>query len=308
MSARGLVVAGYQGGQEGQDALAFARRWAATGGDQLLVVTVHPGAAPPGVQRVDAEWAAYERSEVSRLQDEARALVPGNATLRAVESASAAHGLHDLLERSTSSTPLLVLGSRRGRELRRTFPGSTAERMLQGSSWPVAIVPWRYADSVGLTAPDDPLRRLTVAYVATPDGEVALDHAVAMAAHLSAELRLLSILPPTEVVPSVGEPRRFAEGQREDYQRSLDAAAARAADTGVSVTAELREGPVVEALAEVGPDQADVLVCGSRSYGPIRRVLVGGVSSRVVRHARVPVVVVPRGAHGLSAADATVAP
>jgi nucleotide-binding universal stress UspA family protein len=33
---------------------------------------------------------------------------------------------------------------------------------------------------------------------------------------------------------------------------------------------------------------------GSRGYGPIRRVLLGGVSSRLMRHLDVPAVVVPR--------------
>jgi nucleotide-binding universal stress UspA family protein len=37
-----------------------------------------------------------------------------------------------------------------------------------------------------------------------------------------------------------------------------------------------------------------VVVCGSRGYGPVRRVLLGGVSSRVVRHSWVPVLAVPR--------------
>ena len=39
----------------------------------------------------------------------------------------------------------------------------------------------------------------------------------------------------------------------------------------------------------------DVLVCGSRGYGPVRRVLLGGVAARLIRRAAAPVVVVPRG-------------
>jgi nucleotide-binding universal stress UspA family protein len=56
----------------------------------------------------------------------------------------------------------------------------------------------------------------------------------------------------------------------------------------------LLEGPVVESLARLGPDDVDLLVCGSRGYGPARRVLLGGVSSRLIRRARLPVAVVPR--------------
>ena len=68
MPADHLVI-GYEGGTTGHDALRFGERWALASGDLLIVVTVHPGAAAPGVQRVDAEWVAYER--------EARVLLGG---------------------------------------------------------------------------------------------------------------------------------------------------------------------------------------------------------------------------------------
>jgi hypothetical protein len=58
----------------------------------------------------------------------------------------------------------------------------------------------------------------------------------------------------------------------------------------------LLEGAVVDSLAALGPDDVDLLVCGSRGYGPVRRVLLGGVSSRLIRGARLPVAVVPRAA------------
>jgi nucleotide-binding universal stress UspA family protein len=40
----------------------------------------------------------------------------------------------------------------------------------------------------------------------------------------------------------------------------------------------------------------DLLVVGSRGYGPLRAVLLGSVSSALVRSAQSPLVVVPRGA------------
>jgi hypothetical protein len=38
------------------------------------------------------------------------------------------------------------------------------------------------------------------------------------------------------------------------------------------------------------------MLAGSRGYGPLRSVLVGGVSGRLMRTVRCPVIVVPRGA------------
>ena len=57
-------------------------------------------------------------------------------------------------------------------------------------------------------------------------------------------------------------------------------------------TGRILTGNVVDVLAEL--DEVDVLFCGSRGYGPARRVLLGGVSSQLVRQARSPVIVVPR--------------
>lgn len=291
MSGPGRVVVGYEGGSTGDDAVAFALRWAAASGDELLVVTVHPGPAPLGAGRVDVEWVAYEREAADTLLDKARDLVPAGVPARfsRVDSGSAAHGLHDLLARDPDDIPLVVLGSRRTRGMRRTYPGTTAERLLQGSPAPVVMVPWGYADQ-----PAGTVERIAVAYVDTPDGQVALEHAGRMAAHLSAELTVLSVVPDTLVQPTIGDTRQFGSAQAGGYQESSDRALA-LLPAGVRARAELRPGPVVDALTELSPSECDLLVCGSRGYGPLRSVLLGGVSSRVVRHSRVPVAVVPRG-------------
>ena len=94
-------------------------------------------------------------------------------------------------------------------------------------------------------------------------------------------------------MPSLGEPRRFANDQRAAFEEAL-AGAASTVPAEVSTSVRLLEGPVVDALADLRPDDADLLVCGSRGYGPARRVLLGGVSSRLLKHARLPVIVVPR--------------
>jgi nucleotide-binding universal stress UspA family protein len=42
-------------------------------------------------------------------------------------------------------------------------------------------------------------------------------------------------------------------------------------------------------------EHLDLLVCGSRGYGPLRAVLLGGVTRRLTAEARCPVIVLPRG-------------
>lgn len=62
----------------------------------------------------------------------------------------------------------------------------------------------------------------------------------------------------------------------------------------VRVSGELLEGEVPHSLAALDPRDVDLLVCGSRRYGPVRRVLLGGVSGRLIRIAASPVMVVRR--------------
>jgi len=55
----------------------------------------------------------------------------------------------------------------------------------------------------------------------------------------------------------------------------------------------LLEGTAAIKLAEASAD-LDLLVLGSRGYGPVKRVLLGSVSADVVNHAASALMVVPR--------------
>jgi nucleotide-binding universal stress UspA family protein len=77
-----------------------------------------------------------------------------------------------------------------------------------------------------------------------------------------------------------------------------EVAAALASDLGVSVetiTVDEGEGDPAEILAERS-GALDLLVVGSRNYGPVRRALIGSVAAEVIRTASCPVLVVPRSA------------
>jgi nucleotide-binding universal stress UspA family protein len=285
------IVVGYDGGSAGADAIAFGNCWCLASGDAMAVVTVHPTPAPIGIQHVDAEWTAHQRDRAEGFLDEARHLVAAGvqAEFRRVAGDSAAHTLHDLAE---DAGTLVVLGTRHRSGGRRTAPGSTANRLFQGSGAPVVIVPSGYSRRGA-----EPLRRVTAAFVGTADGRAALDQAARIARHLGADLRVVTVVPDTRVVPTTGEPERFAEALWHEYEKALGEAVSGLPPVGrVSrVSSEMLDGHVVDALADIGIDDSDLLVIGSRGYGPIRRVFLGGVSAQVVRHARIPVVVVPRG-------------
>ena len=72
------------------------------------------------------------------------------------------------------------------------------------------------------------------------------------------------------------------------------------AETASTLAADVPTEPVVAVGApeQVLADEsktADLVVVGSRGYGPHRAVLLGSVSGRLVRESASPVLVVPRG-------------
>jgi nucleotide-binding universal stress UspA family protein len=89
------------------------------------------------------------------------------------------------------------------------------------------------------------------------------------------------------------------EAARERAASALEralTAAGRAPDAGHVFT-----GEPVDALVGLS-ERVDLVVCGSRGYGPIRSVLLGGAGHGLLRDARCPVLVVPRGGGGAVAA------
>jgi len=283
------VIVGVDGGPSAEDALVFGRWAAMTLDAPLVVAVVHPAPSALGSGRVDAEWVADRHRAAEAVLDQARTILAGNGgdvTYRIVASTSAAHGLHDLAEETAAEA--IVVGSGRAGPKHRLFAGSTAERLLAGSVCPVAVAP------AAMETPPGTLGRIGVAYVDTPDGRAALALAARLAARTGSQLRLYTVVAETDAsLPFLVGPdaeHAFLDTARETYELSLS----RAAESVGAVAAdwEVRTGDVVESLAEL--DDVDVLFCGSRGYGPARRVLLGGVSARLVRRARRPLVVVPR--------------
>jgi nucleotide-binding universal stress UspA family protein len=302
------IVIGFDGTDSGEDALALGMLLARATRAVPLVAVVHPDEYPIGVGRVDAEWVAYMHKQAEQLLGRARRLLgeEAGAEFREVSAPSESRGLHELAEQERAE--LVVVGSSHRGPLGRTYPGSTGDRLLQGSACPVAVAPRGLRES-----PPERLGTIAVAYLDTPEAGQALDAAVALAEHVGARLRLVSVMPrPAEVyLPVVGRDAEeaFVASTRELFQRALDAAlggggggagggggGTREGRVGTRAEADavLLEGDVVDTLASLDPRDADLLVCGSRAYGPLRRVLLGGVSSRLLRRSALPLLVVPR--------------
>ena len=116
-----------------------------------------------------------------------------------------------------------------------------------------------------------------------------------------AVLRLLAVHEPKltfqkDQIPGTYDPVNLGRIERKRLARELDAAAAAIAP-GIEVQHDVLEGSAVETLAAAAGNGVDLLTIGSRAYGPVRRVLLGGISSGLVRSSPAPALVVPRGSN-----------
>ncbi|MDA0184905.1 universal stress protein [Solirubrobacter phytolaccae] len=286
------LVVGHDGSDSGDDAATLGASLSASTDEDLVVVSVFPEENPIGIGRVDAEWVGYMRQQAEEMSGCARRFLEGRgvaATYRVVGSSSAAHGLDDIASETGAS--MIVVGSSRRGARRRISPGSTGERLLHGAVCPIAVAPRGLREKPADTA----VRRIGVAFVDVPEAHEALRVAAALVEQTGASLTLYTVVAPRAEIfaPVTGRDAEeaFLGAVREAAREALDAAVA---GLGFEAADELLEGDVVDELAALDDRECDLLVCGSRGYGPVRRVLLGGVASKLVRRAACPVVVVPR--------------
>jgi nucleotide-binding universal stress UspA family protein len=280
------IVVGVDGTGSGRDAVALAARLARAGGEPLLVACVYPRDTRP-----DADGDAAKGPAAEALAAVRELLGDLTVEYRTAPSSSPARGLAELAEAEDAAA--VVVGSHGRGPFGRVASGGTAERLLHGSGCPVAVAPRGYRRREGAG-----LRRIGVAFVDTPDGREAVVHAADLAARSGLPLTLFSVVNVhiNWFVPEAARPEEetVPVEVRKEYQEALDRALA-GLPAGVLATGELLYGEVVDELSVVGERGVDLLVCGSRGYGPVRRVLLGTVSSGLLRQAAVPVLVVPRG-------------
>jgi nucleotide-binding universal stress UspA family protein len=296
------VLVGYDPGTGDHAPVHFGVAMSRLDGAPLIVAAVQSGPRPiaiSGLQTVPYAIAADEDLEADctpMLQQLENELGQQGVAVecRALTGTSVPRALHEAAEAENAA--LLVVGSTRRGPVGRALPGSTAERLLPGAPCPVAVVPRRWTRN-------GELETIGVAFVDTPEGREALRGAHVLARRAGAKLRVLTVVRVT--LPLYMETEAQTAGRRATYledvlgehQLAAVAAARRAVaelDGDADVDVEGFTGDPAEVLVRFS-EHLDLLVCGSRGYGPVRAVLLGGVSRQVVAAARCPVVVLPRG-------------
>jgi nucleotide-binding universal stress UspA family protein len=103
---------------------------------------------------------------------------------------------------------------------------------------------------------------------------------------------------------SATDPDELRLEARRTGEAALDAAA-EAAPAGVNPRTLLLHGAPSNVISAACEGVVDLLVTGSRSYGPMRRALVGSVSEALTEGASHPVLIVPRPARAHSETPST---
>jgi nucleotide-binding universal stress UspA family protein len=135
--------------------------------------------------------------------------------------------------------------------------------------------------------------RILVAIDHTPAATFALRHVVPYAVDQRSRLTLLTVVPnPPHAVGAAGlSPQRLAEEMESEATKHMREVAA-ALPQDLSVTTVVRRGdPAEEILALLREEPFDLLCMGARGLGRVSGALLGSVSTAVLHHSPVPVVI-----------------
>jgi nucleotide-binding universal stress UspA family protein len=284
----GPLIVGVDAGDRSRDAIALAKQLEAGFPGSLLAVYVHTlqeldllmtGSRVEEVEAIVAEDAKAKLDAVRAI-----AAAMGVADVQLRKDSSAAAGLH--AEAVARNAALVVLGSSNRSVLGRVLPGGTADRLLSGSPVPVAVAPHGYAD--GETA----CARVGVGFDGSPEARHAAEWAAGLADRSGASLEVIAVHTQLMFGSVVAG---GAYGTKTVNQVLAEQLQSETEELAGALSAESRvfRGDAGKALVEHS-EPLDLLVLGSRGYGPIKSVLLGSVSSYVLRHAGCPVLVVPR--------------
>lgn len=276
------ILVGWDGGSGGRDALALAMAIAEPAAEFLLV-NVMP---PVGIFVMHPRLLADE--EPPQAKD---FFAPALADLagRRVETRtyianSVPHVLSDLTEEEHFD--LVAIGPCYPGAVGRILIGNVGQGLMHGCSAPVAAAPQDYAEG------DWPeIHRIAVAYDGSPESHEAILYAEALARRRSARVELLTVDVEEATFPGV-------IGRRSPVPKTPDEILA---DGVVAISPDiaaagrcLSGSSIPAAIADYCTYGVDLVVVGSRGYGPLARVLVGSVAAGLLHHASCPVLAVPR--------------
>ena len=281
-----VAVDGYP---EGRDAAALGAALArVTAAEPMLVMVVAaPSAAPHWVG-----WEGlYDQAETTLAQVRDALLPEGRVAVERDESV--ARGLERIA--TQENRDLLVVGASRHAPEGHVRIGKRTRQLLGHAGCAVAVAPRGLHHRHQIR-----LARIGVGLDATPEAEAALILAGSLAHAADAQLHVHAVVDDRGVPPidwstfKGGPPPAAVEScVRADVEllreRTLEAIQAIDPKADVAV----HRGRPADALIELSA-HVDLIVIGSRRWGPIARLLLGSTGEALLHDARCPILVAPR--------------
>ena len=261
------VIIGVDGKQGGRDAAALAAVLTTPGCSLTLVYVSTSGADAARDEELS------DSGSLAELLSSELDPVGGDPELERVTALSIGAGIEQAAARHGAQ--LIIVGASRRHGINRLFCRDGVSSVLHQTPCAVAVAPAGFAENPHVLA------RIGVALDGSPESEVALAHAGLLAADHRSLLLARHIVEPHvygcgwgAMVASVDADSELAVARQQfDYP------------DGVQL--EHIYGPVRERLLEYSRD-VDLLVCGSRHNGPVKRIAVGSTSEYLARHERIP--------------------
>jgi nucleotide-binding universal stress UspA family protein len=289
------IIAGFSSSRQGTAPLNLAAQISRWTGEKVVAAAIVERPWPAKDDPIEGEYLRYVTAQASRALDGVVGQLPDDLDIPTVvhQSSSIPTGLLDLVAAHNAS--LVVVGSSSSGLLGRVALGSVTERLVHTAAVPVAIAPRGYP--LG----PEPIRRLTAAY----GGEADLNGLIAAAAELAkqwpVQLRIVSFtVRPVTVFSGSIEPsaedlvvRQWARRTVDDITKQLNDVRARVAVPDVDVVVGSGHD-WREAVESVSWEAGDMLLLGSGAAGQAAHVFLGSAASKILRHAPVPVMIVPR--------------
>lgn len=257
--------------QRGQDATALAKNLLA---DDGRLVRARVSVRDPLVGR--------NRSRVIERSKSVGHETGGEDDVRQIVSSSVGRGLHELADGQRAD--LLVVGSCQRGLLGRVMIANETADALKGVPCAIAIAPFGYAQRPSV------LREIGVAYNGSPESQDALAIARGLAATHDARLSGFQ---------AVSVPSYLAAPGVDPVLDSMLPDLVEQARTRIQTLGDIEPhaayGMAGEELAMYSAS-LDLLVVGSRGYGPLGRLVHGSTSRQLARTARCPLLVLTRDA------------
>lgn len=270
------VIIGIDGRGTDRDAIRLARELVSRYGTLTLAhVNVNSPVYAKGMIPVLEE---EERQRGHQLLRDA-STASGIESIKSISAKSVGRGLHELVEHEGAD--LLVIGSTHRGIVGRVLVGSDTRNAINGAPCAVAIAPCAYADA------PDALREIGVAYNETEEAKHALGVARKLAAVHHAKLSVFEAVSlPIYLYYGYGLPYGdVAQDTLEGAQKAL------ARIDGVEAHAAF--GDPAEELTLYSAS-IDLLVVGSRGFGPLGRLVHSSTSVRLASSARCPLLILTR--------------